>query len=104
MKHTIRHDLGVELATKATAAAFDSYRQNYAKYDPQAKWHSDHHAEVTFKVKMVRLQGRIEIHDDRIDMDLDVPLMLRVFKEKALSAIEREVRVWIEKARAGELG
>jgi len=103
MKHTIRHDLGVELATKAAKAAFESYRQKFGKYDPQARWHSDHHAEVTFKVKLVRLDGQIEIYDDRIDMDLDVPLMFRVFKEKALSAIEGEVRAWIDKAKAGEL-
>lgn len=103
MKHSISHDLGADLATKATKAAFESYRQKYEKYEPRAVWHSDRHADVTFKVKLVRLQGRLEIHDDRVEMDLDVPLMLRVFREKALGAIEREVRVWIDKARAGEL-
>ncbi len=103
MKHTISHDLGLELAQKVAAAAFASYQQKYAKYDPQVRWQGDSRAEITFKVKLVKLKGEIDVSAECIEMDLDVPLMLRIFKDKAIRAIDREVRAWIEKAKAGEL-
>jgi hypothetical protein len=103
MKHKIDHDLGIELASKATKAAFAEYQKKFAKYDPKANWRSDATADVSFKVKLMSLKGSIEIKDDRIELELDVPLMFRVFKDKAMRAIEKEVRVWIEKARNGEL-
>ena len=103
MKHSIPHSLGTELASKATKAAFDSYQKKFAKYDPRATWHTDSQATVTFKVKLVSLEGKLEIHDNRVDMDLDVPLVFRVFKDRAIRLIDSEVREWIEKARNGEL-
>ena len=36
-------------------------------------------------------------------LDLDVPFVFRLFKSKAVEVIEREVRVWIDKAKRGEL-
>jgi len=103
MKHTIDHDLGTELAAKATKVAFGEYQKKFAKYDPKATWTSDTNADVRFKVKLVSLKGRLNIKEDAIEMELDVPLMFRVFKDKAMRAIEAEVLVWIEKARQGEL-
>jgi len=104
MKHKIDHDLGRELAAKATKAAFTEYQKKFAKYDPKAVWLSDTAADVSFKVKLVKLKGTLEITDSHVEMDLDVPLMFRIFKDKAMRAIETEVLVWIEKARNGEFG
>jgi len=38
-----------------------------------------------------------------IDLDLDVPFLLRPFKNQALGVIEGEIREWIDKARAGKI-
>ncbi|MBT8491798.1 MAG: polyhydroxyalkanoic acid system family protein [Deltaproteobacteria bacterium] len=103
MKHKIDHDLGTDLAAKATKAAFAEYQKKYTKYDPKAVWNADNAADVSFKVKLVRLKGTLEIKEDCVEMELDVPMVFRVFKDKAMRAIEKEVLVWIEKARNGEL-
>ena len=41
---------------------------------------------------------------DGIVMDLDVPFLFRPFQKRAMEVIEREVQVWIGKARSGEIG
>ena len=38
-----------------------------------------------------------------IDMDLDVPFLLRPFKDKALGAVDQEITAWIDKAKRGEI-
>ena len=103
MKHSIPHDLGAELGVKATKAALESYRDKFSKYDPRASWTTDRKAEIRFKVKLVTLEGSVEVSDNRVELELEVPLMFRVFKDRAMKLIESEVRAWIEKARAGEL-
>ena len=40
----------------------------------------------------------------RTELELDVPLLLRPFRAKAIEVLEQEVRAWIEKAKRGELG
>jgi hypothetical protein len=103
MKHVIEHDLGVDLAVKACHAAIKSYSKKFAKYDPRATWKSDTHCVIKFRAKLVTLEGAVDVKEDRIEADLDVPLVFRVFRERALKLIEREVREWIAKAKAGEL-
>ena len=103
MKHVIPHDLGTELAVKATKAAIDSYSKKFEKYDPQARWLGVNRAQITFKVKMVKLEGELEISDSDVQMELDVPLVFRLFKDRAIRLIDGEVRHWIERAREGEL-
>jgi hypothetical protein len=103
MKHSISHDLGQEKAKQVAVAAFDAYKQKYAEYKPEVSWKSDSRAEIAFSVKGVSLNGSLEVGQSTIDMDLDVPFMLRPFKGKALGVIEKEIQKWIGKAKAGEL-
>ena len=103
MKHAVAHDLGADKAARAAKAAFAAYEQKYAKYSPRANWLSDRRADISFSAKGVSIKGTIEVGATSIDMDLDVPFLLRPFKGKALEVIEREIRVWIEKARSGEI-
>jgi hypothetical protein len=95
MKHAVSHDLGQEKAKQVAQAAFESYRERYAHYDPKATWVNDRRAEITFSVKGISLND--------IEMELDVPFLLRPFKGKALSVIEEEIKRWIAKAKAGEI-
>jgi hypothetical protein len=103
MKLEIAHDLDTNLAKEAAIRAFDAYKQRFASYHPTLHWENDKKARIEFSVKGVKLTGGIEIHPKTIDLDLEVPFLFRPFKGKAIDVIEREVRVWLAKAKNGEL-
>jgi hypothetical protein len=103
MKHVVPHDLGQDTAKKVADAAFASYKQRYAQYKPTANWVSDKKANISFNVKGMSLNGAIEVTSSTIEMDLDVPFMLRPFKGTAMRIIEDEIRGWIGKAKAGQI-
>jgi hypothetical protein len=103
MKHSVSHDLGQERAKQAAEAAIKSYGQKFAKYNPQTRWASPNRADISFTVKGISLSGSLEVHEKTIDLDMDVPFLLRPFKNQALSVIEGEIREWIDKARAGQI-
>jgi hypothetical protein len=103
MKHLVPHDLPFELARKAADHALQSYRTRYPEYDPQVTWSDEKTAQVALKAKGISLRGIFEILPDAVAMDMEVPLLLRPFKSKALEVIEDQIRLWIDKAKAGEL-
>ena len=103
VKHLVEHDLDLETVTRVVHLALDSYVQRFSGYSPQLKWTSERNARVSFKAKGITLNGTVEVRPRNIAIDLDVPFILRVFKKKAIDVIEREMRKWLEKARAGEL-
>ncbi len=104
MKHFVRHDLPPDLARKAAEAAIQSYTERFSEYHPTVQWVTDQLAEVAFKVKGVALKAKVELHDDAIAADMDVPFLLRMFQKKATEIIDGEIQTWIGKAKAGELG
>ena len=104
MKHAVEHDLGQDLAKKVADSAFASYAKKFAKYNPTATWVSPKRANISFSVKGMTLSGALEVTATTIEMDLDVPFLLRPFKGTAISVIETEIRQWIKKAKAGDLG
>jgi putative polyhydroxyalkanoic acid system protein len=103
MKHAVPHDLGQELAKKVADSAFASYAQKFGKYDPKSVWVSPTRANISFSVKGMTLKGTLEVSSTTIEMDLDVPFLLRPFKGTAISVIEGEIKHWITKAKAGEI-
>ena len=103
MKHAVLHDLGQDEARKVAEAAFNSYKARFAEYNPTVTWSNQRHADISFKVKGVKLKGGVEIKDSSYDLELNVPFLLRPFKGKALGVIEEEIKKWIKKAKAGEL-
>jgi Putative polyhydroxyalkanoic acid system protein (PHA_gran_rgn) len=103
MKHSVPHDLSIEMAKKVADAALQAYKARFAEYDPQITWVNDRLAEVTFRAKGMSMKGSFEIKDTAVDMDMEVPLLLRPFKNKALEVIEEQIKKWIDKARTGEL-
>ncbi len=103
MKHSVAHDLPLDLAKKAAAKALESYQARFAEYDPQLCWNDECNADVSFAVKGMSLKGSFEVLPDRIDIDMEVPLLLRPFKKKAMDVVEGEIGKWIEKARKGEI-
>ncbi len=103
MKHAVPHDLGQDLAKKVAESAFASYAQKFAKYQPKANWVTPARANISFSVKGMTLTGSLEVSSTAIEMDLDVPFLLKPFKGTAISVIEGEIREWIKKAKAGEI-
>jgi hypothetical protein len=103
MKHQIQHDLDAGLAKTVADRAFESYRARFAEYRPSMVWTSDGDAKIEFQIKGFKLSGGISVRPRTIDLELDVPFIFRLFKSRALDVIEREVRYWIGKAKAGEL-
>ncbi len=103
MKHTIAHNLDLATAKKVTDRAFEEYSKRFADYSPSLKWVNDRRAEIGFSAKGVKLNGAMEMAEKAIEVDLDVPFLLRPFKSKAIDVIEREVKVWIQKAQNGQI-
>jgi hypothetical protein len=104
MKHTIPHDLDQAMAKRVVDRAFAEYSTRFAEYQPHLRWVSDKRAEVGFNAKGVKLSGAMELEPASIGVELDVPFLFRPFQKKALEVIGDEVRRWVGKARAGELG
>ena len=100
--HTVPHEVGRELAKRATVAAMSSYSDKYGAYSPKTTWTGDFTATVAFHVKGISLDGKIEVREKEIALALDVPFLLRPFRAKALKIIEREIGVWMDRAKAGE--
>lgn len=103
MEHRVSHDVGKDLAKKATVAAFAAYREKYGEYSPTTTWTSDYDANVSFAVKGFRLDGKIHIKDAEVVMDMDVPFLLKPFRKRALEIIETEIRAWCDKAKKGQI-
>jgi len=103
MKHSVSHDLGQARAKQAAEAAIKSYGEKFAKYHPQTNWVTPNRADISFTVKGISLRGSIEVQERTIDLDMDVPFLLKPFKNQAISVIEGEIREWIDKARAGQV-
>lgn len=103
MKHSIPHSLGLEMARKAVRSAFSNYTDRFADFSPTANWKSENEAQVTFAAKGMSIQGNVLVRPEAIDIDLDVPFLLKPFQGKAIEVIEREFGKWIKKAKEGEL-
>lgn len=100
MKHTVSHDLGQERAKKVTESALASYSEKFAKYSPKTSWTSANRAQISFSVKGMSLSGNVEVKDTTIELDLDVPFLLKPFQGQALSVIEGEIKAWLAKEKA----
>lgn len=103
MKHSVPHDLGRDKAKQVAEAALGSYQKKYAEYKPTVTWVTPDRATLSFSVKGLTLNGAIEVSDRDISMDLDVPFLLRPFKNTAIGVIEGQIKEWIGKAKAGKI-
>ena len=103
MKHAVPHDLGPERAKLVAESAISSYEKRFEKYHAKARWTSPTKAEIAFNVKGMAVSGTLEVRPSAIEMDLDVPFLLRPFKSTAISVIEEEIKSWLVKAKTGEI-
>jgi hypothetical protein len=103
MKHTIDTGLEKELSKKAIGKAMDAYKARFADYSPRFDWTTDDRGEFSFNAKGVKLTGNLYVHDQKVDVDMKVPLLFRVFQGRAMEVIEDQVKLWVEKAKRGEI-
>jgi hypothetical protein len=103
MKHRVPHDLDPATARKVAEKAWESYSERFAKYKPTMAWVRENEARIGFRAKGISLSGVLELAEGAIDMDLEVPLLLRPFKKTAIDVIEQEIRKWVAKAKNGDL-
>lgn len=100
MKHTVNHDLGQERAKKVTESALATYAEKFSKYSPKTSWVSPSRANISFSVKGMNLSGAVEVKDKSIELELDVPFLLKPFQGQAISVIEGEIKTWLAKEKA----
>lgn len=103
MKHRVPHDLDTPLAKKATNAALQAYAERFSEYSPKVHWKNDTCAEVSFQAKGITLKGLFELGPGCVEMDMEVPLLLRAFRKRAIEVIDAEIREWVGRAKTGEL-
>ncbi len=103
MKHVVRHELDGETARRVAVHAADAYRVRYARYSPRIEWATPTQCRIHFRVRGVAVRGELVLVPGAIEMSLDVPLVLRPFRGKAIAVIEEEILRWLAKARNGEI-
>ncbi len=103
MKHTIDTGLNVADSKRAIGHAMDAYKARFSEYSPRFEWVSDTLGEFGFKAKGVSLDGKMTVRDNRIDVEMDVPFLFKIFQGRAMDIIEEQVNLWIAKVKAGEV-
>lgn len=103
MKHTIDTGLNVPDSKRAIDKAMDAYKARFAEYNPRFGWVSDTAGEFGFSAKGVALGGKIVVREAKIDVDMEVPFLFRIFQGKAMEVIEEQVVHWVEKVKKGEI-
>ncbi|WP_437601133.1 polyhydroxyalkanoic acid system family protein [Sorangium sp. So ce590] len=98
MKHTVHHDLNDEEAKSAVLRAMAQYCDRYAEYAPSMLWSDERRADLGFSFKGCKLGGRIELRPRTVDLEIDVPLPLRMFQRMAIAAIDTAMRRFIDEA------
>lgn len=103
MKHTITTGLGLADSKRAIEKAMDAYRTRFHDYQPRFEWKTNNAGEFGFNAKGVKLGGTIVVHDHKIDVDMEVPFLFRIFQGKAMEVVTEEVQRWVDRVQRGEV-
>lgn len=103
VKHQISHDLTPEQLEKAVRRFAEVYCERFREYHAEAHWRDPRTLEVSFNVSGAALRGSLFLGPRALEIDMKVPLAFRLFKGRAVRAIEEEVQPWLAAARRGEL-
>ena len=91
-------------ACKVARAAFDSYVKRFSDFNATASWSAEDKAKIAFSIKGASIKGDVDVTDTNINIDLEVPFLLRPFKDMAMGKVKGEIDEWIAKAKRGEIG
>ncbi len=103
MKQTVAHDLPADLARQAANAALAHFQQRFPASQITPRWLSADEAIIQFSLRGFQLKPRIRLRPGSIEVEMDIPLLARPFEARARARIERELALWLDKARRGEL-
>jgi len=102
VKHLVPHPLNQADGKRALEAAWSHYAGRYPKHSPSLQWLSPEQARVGFHAMGMDLSGSVRVLDRALELDLDVPFVLRPFVGRAKHAIEREVARWAQQFQRGD--
>jgi hypothetical protein len=103
LRHSVKHDLSPEQLRLAVQKFAEVYCERFRDYQATVTWVDDSLVEVLFKVKGIKLKGTLVLLPHEIGIEMNVPFAFVLFKNRAIRAIEDEVRPWLDKAARGEL-
>jgi len=103
VKHQIFHDLTPEQLEKAVRRFAEVYCERFRPYQAEARWRDSRTLEVSFNVAGIASRGSLLLGPRALEIEMKVPLAFRLFKSRAVRAIEEEVQPWLAAARRGEL-
>jgi hypothetical protein len=96
MRHTTPHGLALPDAVKMVRGALAEYEERFAAYGPMVDWLDGQRAQVAFKVSGVRLTGQIRITPDAVEIEMNPPLVFRLFRKRAVKIIDAEIKRLVE--------
>lgn len=99
MKHVIKTGLNVNDSKYALDEAFKVYSKQHSQYKPLFGWKKNDLATFSFTSPVGKLDGLILVVEDQLILDMNVPFLARPFQNKAISLIETEVQIWIERIK-----
>jgi len=89
-----------EQLRQAARAFAEAYRERFEHYRASVLWHDEDQLEVRFKVKGISLRAELTLAPREITVKMEVPLAFRLFRSRAIKAIEEEVRPWLDGAQS----
>lgn len=100
MQRSFPHDLDLETAIATTKEAVEHYVQKAHSFNAEANWLDEQTAEFSFKALGQKVTGSLAVDEDQVHIKVEAPGVLKFFESKAVDAVQKEINVWIEKAKA----
>lgn len=100
LKHEIPHQLDLPTVVNRIDEAFAHYKERFAKYQPMLLWLGTDRAEFGFSARGLSLTGVLAVTPQAVLIAMDVPLLLRMFRGRAIEAVDREAARWLTRPAA----
>lgn len=103
--HTITTGLDIDTAKKAIDKAFAAQKEQFPQYKPEFSWADTLVGQFSFKpTASMEITGKLTVFEENITLSFDkLPFLANMFKGTAIKMVEKEVQVWVEKAKNGQL-
>ncbi len=89
----------METVHRAAAIALASYQERFPGYQPVVVWTGPEHGEISFHIKGMTIHAIVDLRPRAIQVSMEVPLIFRMFRERAIWRVEAEIKKWLLKAR-----
>ena len=96
IKHSFPHPFHIKKAHQVADEAFAFYQRHFPNYQMTLVWESEQKANVQILIKGVSISGFIVLDPNMVHLQLEVPLMFRIFQKQALAKIDSEMKRWFQ--------